>query len=260
MKNVFIGMLMLMVTAALSSAAVIAPVTATASNEYVVTGAGNRDPHTGTWVNGLAANVVNGSGFEEKLGWHYNDGMREPGTMWIASMDPLPWIEFDLGADRSLDKIKVWNGNHTGIFVIHAMGGSDGIPDPFNKFGRLNMGVQTMKVVLLDALGVEIESYFKNNNVSLDKAPGAADEDFGEVIDIAALNGGTPVAGVRFVRFDILSNYGDNANQVALSEVRFYNPDSAPTVDAGFDTLAEDYKVDTGLRWRVCSICEICLS
>ena len=250
MKRVLIGMLILMATASLSSAAVIVPVTATASDEYIVTGwitwpdKPYREPYMGCWVNGLAANVVNGSGFEERLGWHYNDGFREPGTMWIASMDPLPWIEFDLGAAQTLDRIKVWNGNHTGINNILEMGGSDGIPGPvFGKFERLDMGVQTMKVVLLDVLGVEIESYFKNNNVSLDRAPGVADDDFGQVINVATLNGGTPVAGVRFVRFDILENHGDPGNQVALSEVRFYNPDSAPTVDAGFDTPAEDYKI-----------------
>jgi hypothetical protein len=233
MKKVFFGILRLMVMTAVSGAAVIPGVTATATNEYVV----GQDSLSMGAVDGKASNVVDGSGFEEQLGYHYNNGFRGwprdeegdyivtqngQGTMWMAAMDPLPSITFDLGAPQTLAAIKVWNFNHANEIIPLGFGSA-----PYSRSGisRLNMGVQTMDIVLRDASYSVITTI---SSVSLNQATGLDNVDFGQIIDI------TDTANVRYVTFNILTNYGDAAGQVGLSEVRFYDTVNV-TLDAGPD-------------------------
>ena len=150
------------------------------------------------------------------------------GTMWLSSgvgyrHDPAsetgndrdPFVVFDLGKACALSGIKVWNYNEVnlpgrGVNKLVILGSADGTPDSFT------IPIGTFE--LAPAPG--------------SAKPGAA----GQMLSARA-------AGVRFVKFDILSNHtgttfpvkkaGTDRAFVGLSEVRFY-------AAAGKDALATE--------------------
>ena len=260
MKNVLMGMLILMVTGAVSQADIIRNVTASASSEYTTLGAPGTD-YTVSWRGmevdgraGLAAGWIQtiegdpdsylreGIGFYEWKGYHINETYdrhydNPEGTMWLTAPYTNPtgqWIEFDLTADPNatdLAAIKVWNFNQA---------------SPSSAWDKLEAGVQSMDIVLYDSTGINvISTVTPTTNIQLPMAPGLAEVDFGQVIDIANdYNGGTPVSGVRYVQFSINSNHGDWFGQVGLSEVKFY--DSRNTVQAYPGLFKRAWLEDTG--------------
>ena len=127
-------------------------------------------------------------------------GFGQPGD------DGAPEVLFDLGGRYDLHSMKIWNYNEVG-----------GNP-PF-----LNRGVQDMEV-FISTDGV---AYTSLGTFKLSQATGVENVDFSDVISL----GGLGAWDVRYVRFDILSNYNgltypttavspDNAF-VGLSEVQF---------------------------------------
>lgn len=154
-----------------------------------------------------AVRVADGSGFNETTGYHTTVGYCIPGTMWLTSSGTTGYLEFDLGAIYTLDKIKVWNLNMTDI-------------------GQLPAGVKKMHIIITDGIGNPVTDL---GEFTLTIGAGSSTVDFGQVIDLQ-----NPT-NVRYIMFDITENYGSTF--VGLSEVRFYddNPNERPIVNASAD-------------------------
>ncbi|NQT41057.1 MAG: DUF4457 domain-containing protein, partial [Planctomycetes bacterium] len=128
-------------------------------------------------------------------------GFGQPGD------DSDPELVFDLGSVSGVVSARVWN---------------------YNEAGFTYRGVQDLEI-LGSADGVDFASL---GTFTLDEAPGVDGVDYSESLAINA-------AGVRFLKFDILSNLngstydpdnpiiGGDAGFVGLSEVRFYVPEPA---------------------------------
>jgi len=151
--------------------------------------------------------VLDGSGFDEALGTHTvtPDGTAG-GGMWLnngtfaAPNDPnAPGavITFDLGGSTALNSVTVWNYNETAR------------PDLVNR------GANAAQILVASEEGGAFTSL---GDFNFTVAPGVADQNFGQIIDLSTF----PEAGdARLVRFNITSNHGGDNNFVGLSEVRF---------------------------------------
>ncbi|MBR9761789.1 PEP-CTERM sorting domain-containing protein, partial [bacterium] len=153
-----------------------------------------------------AANyLVDGSGFDESLGTHT---VAPDGFMWLntgtfaAPNDPnVPGavITFDLEANYDLGSLTVWNYNET-------------LP---GRADLLNRGTNEVEILIAASEGGAFTSL---GDFNFTVAPGVADQNFGQIIDLSTF----PEAGdARLVRFNITSNHGGDNNFVGLSEVRF---------------------------------------
>ena len=131
-------------------------------------------------------------------------------TMWMS--DDYTWVEdqyvvFNLGAQRNLLKMKIWNYNEQ---VAPDWGG------PLNWWAA-QRGVDEMEVLV----SPDNTNWTSLGLYNLEPAPGNDITSFGETIF-------TFVNNVQYVKFDVnsaLNIYGDQ-DYVGLSEVRFYEPTS----------------------------------
>jgi hypothetical protein len=173
-----------------------------------------------------AAHAVDGSG----LLYADAHSVVPDGTMWLsggtfgAEIDIEPEITFDLGSEKDIDRMKIWNYNEY----------RPDLPDRLEEL--LGRGVKETDILIAGEDGVFtplLEGY------ELERAPEGGDTmDFSETIDFGGVT-------ARYVKLDILSNYngrdftdpfGDDLlqNFVGLSEVQFF----------GTVTLAGDYNKD----------------
>ena len=151
-------------------------------------------------------NIVDGSGLDYGgvLGAHSTAGRY---TMWLdgsaktQAKDTDPYLVFDLGDDFVLQAVRIWNYNETprrGAKGVNILGSADG------------------------------QNFDLMKTIELDEGPLDNSYDFSQIIA-----GLTNAYGVRYVKFDFLSNhdgaifptspYGDDGyGFVALSEVQFY--------------------------------------
>ena len=154
-----------------------------------------------------AIRLLDGSGFDEALGTHNvtPDG-NQGGGMWLNNGTfanpndpnaPGAVITFDLGGSTALNSVTIWNYNETAR------------PDLVNR------GANAAQILVASEEGGAFTSL---GDFNFTVAPGVADQNFGQIIDLSTF----PEAGdARLVRFNITSNHGGDNNFVGLSEVRF---------------------------------------
>ena len=157
--------------------------------------------------NRRASMTVDGSGLNAVTGTHSNV---PDNTMWLTTTsnsiccggteyggiitnaanpaDTDPEITWDLGARYNLSTMRVWN---------------------YNEVNLTNRGVQNANLLVSDD-GV---TYTNLGPIVLNQAPGNTAVDFSQTVNMNV--------SARFVKLDILSNYGDGNGFVGLSEVRF---------------------------------------
>jgi hypothetical protein len=111
-----------------------------------------------------------------------------------------PEITFDLGSEVSVESVKVWNYN-------------EDLPD---RPELLERGVAVADILVA---GEDLEFSVVIEEQEFDIAPGDDTVDFGQVIELGVQ--------ARYVKFDIDSNHGGDADFVGLSEVIFFGSDSA---------------------------------
>ena len=139
-----------------------------------------------------AANTVNGSGISGQT-----HGTTPDGTMWLSNgtfgtpNDTLPAdITYDLGGIVNLTSFHVWN---------------------YNELNLPTRGSNQVQVQTSTAAGGPFTTVA---TVDFIRASGLATEP-GQHVELAA-------TGIRYVRFNILSNHGGDNNFAGLSEVKFY--------------------------------------
>jgi hypothetical protein len=119
--------------------------------------------------------------------------------------DPSPWIIFDLGHTCDLERIRIWNYNERG--------------------GHSKRGVKELEILV----STDGSAFTPVGRFVLARAPEADDVDFSQSLSVAS-----KAAGVRYVKFRILSNHngadyqkpvpGPDWSLVGLGEVKFYRP------------------------------------
>ena len=146
-----------------------------------------------------AARLVDGSGLYGEVHTTF------PGHMWLTAGPASPVnqaeVTFDLGSVRSLTHLKVWNYNET----------TAGRDLPARGVATADLLVAGDDKVFTNVLAAQ----------SFTKAPGSVATNFGQTISLGGLQ-------ARYVKIDVLSNYGD-PDFVGLSEVQFFDT-SAPKV------------------------------
>jgi hypothetical protein len=170
---------------------IISPVAVNASSAFA-------DPST------AAVNTINGSG----LSFALNTGDTIPGTypthsavnnnIWHTAVGVLtPTITFDLGASYDVTGFHLWN---------------------FQQFDTtgVSRGIQTTNI-LGSSDGISFTTLISNQTFT--QATGLSTYT-GEDYSLSAAN-------IRYVRFGVLSNYGD-VNVTGLSEVRFLGTVAVP--------------------------------
>jgi hypothetical protein len=198
----FTGLSELKVTG--SVVAELAPIPATVSQVSSALAGFDRGP----------AHVVDGSG----LLYADAHSVAPDGTMWLsagtlgAEIDVEPEITFDLGSEKDVDRMKIWN---------YAEYRPD-LPDRLEEL--LGRGVKDMDILIAGEDGVFTTLL---SGYELARAPEAGDTmDFSDTIDFGGVT-------ARYVKLDILSNhngrdftdpFGDDflQNFAGLSEVQFF--------------------------------------
>jgi hypothetical protein len=150
-----------------------------------------------------AAYAVNGTG----LGYGDSHSIAPDATMWLNQgtfgnvpedqFDLDPEITFDLGSEQSIATMKIWNYNET----------LPGLEDQL-----LGRGIALTHVLYAREDGI-FETLYEF--LEVDRANGSSTVDYSQSIDMQGV-----VA--RYVKFDIVSNHGGDANFVGLSEVQFF--------------------------------------
>ena len=163
-----------------------------------------------------AEQTINGSGLDPN-GMH----AMEPGTMWFsASVDLDPWIQYEFDEVKKLDIMKVWNANSAAESAI-------------------GWGVKDVEIVT--SVDGETWDVLADAN-QFSRAPGLPTYDQYDAIDFA----GTPA---KYVRLNILSNWGGIIMSYGLSEVQFSEiPVKARTPDP--EMGAVDVLPNAVVTWR----------
>ncbi len=158
---------------------------------------------------------IDGSGM--KNGEH-DDG---PGTAWmLPTLDPSnEWIQWDLGASYTLGSIHVWN---------------------LNNIGNEGFSTKSVDIYFSDAAnpgdpegeGAANWTKLGGKSVVLPQAPVSGEANTG--FDLAAATSMTlPNTPVRYVRFEVNSNWLEEKNYTGIAEIQFFarsgkvNPTSA---------------------------------
>jgi hypothetical protein len=159
--------------------------------------------------------MVNGSGLEG--GAHSENG----DTMWLSAQADLdPWLMFEFDQIQKLDRMLIWNSNSKS--------------EAFIGWGLKDVTIETS----LD--GVDWTSL--GDSVQVSRAPGQAGYDTPQAVDLG-------LAPAKYVRLNILSNWGGFLKQYGVSEVQFYGlPVYARTPDPASGTA--DVLPDSVVTWR----------
>lgn len=165
----------------------------------------------------LAEDTINGSGLV--AGAHNvvaNDMWEVQGEIGPANgHDTPPWhITYDLEENVTLDSIHVWN---------------------FNEAGSLaTAGAKDVEILVSSTDNVG--DLVSLGNFVFDIAPGAAGY-LGFDVDLSGVPS-SALDDVRLVRFNILTNHGQGASLVGLSEVQFFKSTANPIPEPATATLA----------------------
>lgn len=152
------------------------------------------------------SNLIDGSGLTETAPGSGLFVHSSSSGFWYAKVaDGQPEIVFDLGAEKEVTGLHVWNYN-----------------EKLSKFDGLGRGLKAIEV----ATSADGKTFAKLDNFSLDKASGTADY-LGQVVPFAA-----PIV-TRYIRIASRGHYG--GDRKGLSEVRFYT--GAIPVDNGARVL-----------------------
>ncbi|MCF7975080.1 MAG: discoidin domain-containing protein [Phycisphaerae bacterium] len=159
--------------------------------------------------------TVNGSGLDG--GTHSEDS----DTMWLSTPgDASPWLMVEFDQVQKLDHMLIWNSNSKS--------------EVFIGWGIKDVNIETS----LD--GVAWTALAQPSEIS--KAPGQPGYDTPDVVDLG-------LAQARYVRLNILSNWGGFLKQYGVSEVQFYGlPVYARTPNPA--SGAADVLPDSVVTWR----------
>ena len=132
--------------------------------------------------------LVNGSGLEG------NTHSRDEGTMWLSAIpDPAPWLMFEFDTLQKLDQVEIWNANTRSEIAI-------------------GWGIKDVNIVT----SVDGETWTTLGQPSqISQAPGLDTYSAPHVVDLN-------LTLAKYVRIDILSNWGGLLSQYGVSEVQFY--------------------------------------
>jgi hypothetical protein len=132
--------------------------------------------------------IVDGSGLDGSM------HSAESDTMWLsATGDAMPWLMFEFDQLQKLDQMLIWNSNSK----------SEG----FIGWGLKDVNIETsMDGVAWTALG---------DSGQITKAPGLDSYDQPHVVDLGLVT-------ARYVRINILTNWGGLLQQYGVAEVQFY--------------------------------------
>jgi hypothetical protein len=159
--------------------------------------------------------TVNGSGLVD--GVHSTD----QDDMWLsAAADLSPWLMYEFDTVQKLDKMLIWNSNSS----------SEG----FIGWGIKDVGIATS----LD--GVEWTALAEAPQIA--RAPGLSTYNDPQVVDLG-------LALARYVRVDILSNWGGFLKQYGVAEVQFYGLPVYARTPSPADQ-AVDVLPDVTATWR----------
>ncbi|HYJ15089.1 MAG TPA: hypothetical protein VE170_06335, partial [Candidatus Limnocylindria bacterium] len=186
----FVAAFLLCIT---GQAAVITNVTISAVSSEFVSGIDQR----------RATNIVNGVGLFGDVHTRIPQG-----AMWLTLPDTAgaaaqAFVEFDLGATHTLNQMKVWNYNEG--------------PSGANILTR--RGVQTADIQIA---GDDKQFTTTKAAQTFRRATGAF-TNFFDVIDMGGVQ-------ARYVRINVLTNFGEGDNRVGLSEVQFIENTAAPAL------------------------------
>jgi hypothetical protein len=161
------------------------------------------------------AMTVNGSGLTGKA--HSTDSQ----DMWLsAATDLNPWLMVEFDRLEQLDQMLIWNSNTS----------SEG----FVGWGIKDVNIETS----LD--GVDWTSLAESSQIS--QAPGLATYETPQIIDLGLVQ-------ARYVRINILSNWGGLLPQYGVAEVQFYGlPVYARQPDPASDAV--DVLPNSVVTWR----------
>ncbi|MCF7975137.1 MAG: discoidin domain-containing protein [Phycisphaerae bacterium] len=160
--------------------------------------------------------TVNGSGL---------DGMTHstvPEAMWLsAAADSSPWLMYEFDQTQKLDQMLVWNANST-------------------SEGFVGWGIKDVNIEYsLD--GVEWTALAESPQMA--RAPGNATYDAPQAVDFG-------LARAKYVKINILTNWGGLLPQYGVAEVQFFAiPTVARTPNPASGTQGVDPRTDV-LSWR----------
>ena len=138
-----------------------------------------------------------------------------PETMWFTvSADDDPWIQYEFNAVKQLDTMRVWNSNSSAESFI-----GWGVKDVLIEYS-------------VDGLNWNVLA----GATQFSPAPGLPSYDSPDEIAFGGLS-------AKYVRFDILSNWGGLLTAYSLSEVQFTAFDTAPVNDPPTDINLSDSSV-----------------
>ncbi|MCF7975349.1 MAG: discoidin domain-containing protein [Phycisphaerae bacterium] len=159
--------------------------------------------------------IVDGSGLTGNM--HSDDS----DAMWLsAATDPSPWLMFEFDTVEKLDKVLIWNSNSKS--------------EAFVGWGIKDVNIETS----LD--GVDWTGLGQTSQVS--RAPGNTTYAEPQALDLGLVL-------AKYVRINILSNWGGLLPQYGVSEIQFYGlPVFARTPDPA--SGAENVLPDAEATWR----------
>ncbi|MCF7976019.1 MAG: discoidin domain-containing protein [Phycisphaerae bacterium] len=165
--------------------------------------------------NNTPAMTVNGSGLTGNT--HSSDSE----DMWLSIPgDMSPWLMYELDTAQKLDKILIWNSNTS----------SEG----FIGWGLKDVSIET------SVDGVDWTVVVESTQVN--RAPGVPTYNEPQAIDLGLVH-------ARYVRINILSNWGGLLQQYGVSEVQVYGlPVFARTPDPASGSM--DVRPDAVATWR----------
>jgi len=160
--------------------------------------------------------TIDGSGLDEQGTTHSN----LPQDMWMSNSPELsPWLMYEFDHAQKLDKMLIWNSNHSSEAVI-----GWGIKDV-----EIHTSVNGVDWTLLPEPS------------QLTRGPGFVWSE-AQIIDVGLVH-------AKFVRLNILSNWGGVLPQYGVSEVQFYAvPTQARTPVPASGSV--DVLPDTHATWR----------
>jgi hypothetical protein len=148
--------------------------------------------------------LVNGSGLDGNA--HSNDEE----TMWLSAIpDPDPWLMFEFDTIQKLDQVTIWNANTSAEIAV-------------------GWGIKDVNIVT----SVDGETWTTLGLPSqISQAPGLDTYSDPHVVDLN-------LTLAKYVKLDILSNWGGILDQYGVSEVQFYGlPVYARTPDPASDSV-----------------------
>ncbi len=157
---------------------------------YPVDGQSIKVTGSSSELNQGPVNTINNSGLADDL---HSDELT---AMWLSEVDAtgLAWVQYEF--DRVLRLHEVWVWNHNGLLERN-----------------LGLGAKEVKIEY-STDGTDFEILGTTHEFA--RAPGKAGYACDTIVDLQGI-------AAKYIRFTILSNWGNILKQYGLSEVRFYS-------------------------------------